>query len=56
MAKLAREHKVRERRAEKQARRDARRSTADGPAPGGERDEPVGPADDSTPAVRADQR
>jgi hypothetical protein len=44
MAKLAREHKLRERRIEKQARRDARRFAAADASPGGEA-EPPAPSD-----------
>jgi hypothetical protein len=50
MAKMARENKLRERRAEKQARKDARKFAAANPTPAGETDEPVGPDEASAQA------
>jgi hypothetical protein len=46
MAKLAREHKLRERRAEKQARKDARRDAAADPGLGGDATPPGSPGGD----------
>jgi hypothetical protein len=51
MAKMARENKLRERRAEKQARKDARRSAATDPPLHGDADELVRPDDASAQAT-----
>jgi hypothetical protein len=48
MAKLAREQKLRERRAEKEARRDARRYPGAEPLPGGDGGRPAEPGRDET--------
>jgi hypothetical protein len=47
MAKIARENKLRERRMEKQARKDARKFAAANPQPDPEVDGPLGPDHDT---------
>ncbi len=49
MAKMARENKLRERRAEKQARKDARKWAAANPSPEGDADEHLDPAAEPSP-------